>query len=69
MSLWFKSFDHTRIMTFDSLTRRSLLSSAGLGFGSIALNSLLQRSAVAAGNEPRGLAGFPHHPPKVRRVI
>jgi len=57
------------VHSFNPLTRRSLLSSTGIGFGSIALNSLLQRSAVAASNEPRGLGGFPHHPPKVRRVI
>jgi hypothetical protein len=46
-------------------TRRSFLST---GLGSIALNLLLQRDAVAA-DSYRGLAGLPHHKPKAKRVI
>ena len=57
------------VQPFNSLTRRAFLSSAGLGFGSIALGSLLQRSAIAASSDSLGLPGFPHHPPKARRVI
>jgi hypothetical protein len=49
-------------------TRRSFLSSTGLGLGSVALNLLLQRDALAA-DKYRGLTGLPHHTPKAKRVI
>ncbi|REK09451.1 MAG: DUF1501 domain-containing protein [Planctomycetota bacterium] len=53
-----------------NLNRRTFLSNAGVGFGSVALASLLGRDAGAAGADALGgLAGLPHHPPKVKRVI
>jgi hypothetical protein len=53
---------------FHPLSRRSFLSAAGVGLGSVALNALLARDAVAAARHT-GLAGLPHHPPKAKRVI
>ncbi len=50
------------------LTRRSFLSTSGIGLGSIALSTLLQRDAVASSSY-RGLAGLPHHKPTAKRVI
>jgi Protein of unknown function (DUF1501) len=60
-------------MSFDPLavTRRHLLSSAGLGLGSLALGTLLAGRA-AAGTPARrvgGLPEFPNFPAKARRVI
>ncbi len=49
------------------INRRTFLSNSGIGLGSIALSSLLQaeeRPSLTA-----GLPGFPHHQPKVKRVI
>ena len=51
-----------------NLTRRTFLSTSGIGLGSIALNLLLERDAFAAGRY-RGLAGLPHHKPTAKRVI
>jgi hypothetical protein len=51
---------------FHPLTRRTFLARSGVGLGSVALNLLLNRDVAAA---PRGLAGLPHFPPKVKRVI
>jgi hypothetical protein len=50
--------------------RRRFLRDAGLGFGSLALASLLHADAQAesAGAAAAGLA-LPHHPPRARRVI
>lgn len=53
---------------FHPLSRRSFLSSSGLGLGSLALHTLLGRDLSAA-EKYRGLTGFPHHPPKAKRVI
>src|SRR5437763_10302879 len=53
---------------FSPLTRRSFLSTSGVALGSVALNALLSRDAAAA-ERYRGLAGFPHHKPKAKRVI
>jgi len=53
---------------FHPCSRRTFLSSAGVGLGSIALGTLLQRD-LAAAERYRGLAGLPHHAPKVKRVI
>jgi Protein of unknown function (DUF1501) len=52
-------------------TRRTFLSSSGVGLGSVALNLLLARDLRAkdSPDKYRGLAGFPHHAPKVKRVI
>jgi hypothetical protein len=52
---------------FHPLTRRTFLTTTGVGLGSVALNLLLNRDARAAA--PRGLPGFPNFPPKVKRVI
>ncbi len=48
-----------------ALTRRTFLARTGVGLGSVALATLLNRDASAS----TGLAGLPHHPPKARRVI
>jgi hypothetical protein len=53
---------------FHPLSRRSFLTTSGVALGSVALNALLSRDAAAA-DAYRGLPGFPHHPPKARRVI
>ena len=56
--------DHARV------TRRRLFGSAGLGIGSVALASLLQRDAAAAATPVvPGLPGLPHHAPKAKRVV
>jgi hypothetical protein len=47
------------------LCRRTFLTT---GLGSVALNLLLQRDALAA-DKHRGLTGLPHHKPKAKRVI
>ena len=54
-----------------NLSRRSFFSSSGIGLGSVALNLLLARDLQAKDSPEkyRGLAGFPHHKPKVKRVI
>ncbi len=54
------------------LNRRTFLSRTGLGLGSLALSSLLNEERAAArqlGSGTGGLDGFPHFPPKVKRVI
>jgi hypothetical protein len=53
---------------FHPLSRRSFLSGSGVGLGALALNALLSRDGRAA-EKYRGLTGFPHHPPKAKRVI
>ncbi len=51
-------------------SRRDFLTRSGLGLGGIALAHLLAGgSARAAGAPGGGVAGLPHHPPRVRRVI
>ena len=50
---------------FPAATRRTFLSQAGVGLGSVALGTLLARDGRAA----VGLPGLPHHPPKAKRVI
>src|SRR5262245_7995091 len=55
---------------FHDQTRRTFLQASGLG--SVALSLLLQRDLAARDVAPdkyRGLAGFPHHHPKAKRVI
>ncbi len=62
------------------VNRRTFLSTSGVGLGSLALSTLLHADATSAGSAPsltgandasgsRGLPGFPHHAPKVKRVI
>jgi len=53
---------------FHPLTRRSFLTTSGVALGTVALDALLERDAGAA-ERYRGLAGLPHHAPKVKRVI
>ena len=57
--------------SFSRQSRRAFLASTGVGLGSVALNLLLARDLRAkdSPDKYRGLAGFPHHPPKVKRVI
>lgn len=50
------------------LSRRTFLGNSGLAFGSTALLSQLLRADGQAG-QSSGLPGFPHHPPKAKRVI
>jgi hypothetical protein len=58
---------------FPHISRRTFLSRASVGVGSAALMSLLARDALAAPQEHRtavgGLANFPHHAVKAKRVI
>ena len=51
-----------------NMNRRAFLSGTGVGLGSVALASLLNRE-VARAAPAGGLAGLPHHAPKVKRVI
>lgn len=63
---------NTRIQQHDQLARRSFLrSSAGVSLGALSLATLLDRDTAAARTRGgyRGLPGFPHHTPKVKRVI
>src|ERR687891_31867 len=53
---------------YDPLTRRSFLTTTGVGLGSVALDALLNRDAVAA-DKYRGLPDVPHHTPGAKRVI
>jgi hypothetical protein len=57
--------------SFTRQSRRSFLASSGVGLGSVALNLLLARDLRGkdSPDKYRGLAGFPHHKPKVKRVI
>jgi len=52
-------------------SRRAFLTAAGVGLGSVAVNLLLARELRAkdSPDKYRGLPGFPHHAPKVKRVI
>jgi len=52
----------------DSLNRRSFLTKASLGLGSLALGSLLPSTMFSAPIS-EGPMPFPHRPPKVRRVV
>ena len=52
------------------LSRRALLQNSAIGFGSLALSSLLAPSCTAATGEPNPLAGKPpHHAARAKRVI
>ena len=51
--------------SFSFHRRRAFLGSAGIGFGSIALNSLLAQEIT----KPRGAMDQFHVPPKVKNVI
>jgi hypothetical protein len=53
---------------FHPLSRRTFLSAAGVGLGSVALDALLARDLRAA-DRYRGLDGLPHHAPRAKRVI
>ena len=49
------------------ISRRSFLTRSGMGLGGIALADMLATEARAAFGDP--LPGFPHFPPKAKRVI
>lgn len=56
------------------LNRRHFLARSGVGLGSIALGSLLDRPSARAATAPSaaefgGLQGLPHFPPRAKRVI
>src|SRR5262249_33210941 len=57
--------------SFTRQSRRAFLASTGVGLGSVALNLLLARDLRGkdSPDKYRGLAGFPHHTPKIKRVI
>ena len=57
--------------SFTPQSRRAFLTSTGVGLGSVAVNLLLARELRAkdSPDKYRGLPGFPHHAPKVKRVI
>ena len=50
------------------LKRRSFLARSGVGLGACALGSLMQDTAIARPTA-NSLPGFPHIPPRVKRVI
>src|SRR5690349_6189668 len=52
-----------------TLTRRHFLSAARFGLGGLALGALLAREGSAASPTGGALTGFPHVPPRARRVI
>jgi hypothetical protein len=55
------------MFTSNSLARRGFLSKTGLGFGSLALSSMLQQDAEAS--HAPAITGFPHIAPKAKSVI
>jgi hypothetical protein len=59
------------VSPFHPLSRRTFLSTAGIGLGSVALDALLARDLGAApqAEKYRGIEGVPHHAPKAKRVI
>jgi len=50
-------------------SRRRFLSESGLGFGALALASLLGRDAAANTSSGAAVPALPHHPPRAKRVI
>ncbi len=58
---------------YDSqVKRRTFLTHAGIALGSTALATMLGTESPASNPEPaaqQGLAGLPHHPPRIKRVI
>jgi len=50
-------------------SRRRFLSESGLGFGALALASLLGRDAAANTSTGAAASALPHHPPRAKRVI
>ena len=62
---------HLHQQFLNHINRRTFLSNTGVGLGSVALASLRQQNANAGASVSltAGLAGLPHHPPKVKRVI
>ena len=49
--------------------RRQFLSDSGLGFGALALASLLGRDAAATTSTDAAVSALPHHAPRAKRVI
>jgi hypothetical protein len=60
---------HPWLQAVQQQTRRTFLGRTSLGLGALTLSSLLQRDARANAPEGRGLAGLPHFPPRIKRVI
>jgi len=50
-------------------SRRQFLAESGLGFGALALASLLGRDAAANTSTGAAVPALPHHPPRAKRVI
>jgi len=50
-------------------SRRQFLAESGLGFGALALASLLGRDAAANTSTGAAASDLPHHPPRAKRVI
>ena len=50
-------------------SRRRFLAESGLGFGALALASLLGRDAAANTSTGAAVPALPHHPPRAKRVI
>jgi len=50
-------------------SRRRFLAESGLGFGALALASLLGRDAAANTSTSAAVPALPHHPPRAKRVI
>jgi len=50
-------------------SRRRFLAESGLGFGALALASLLGRDAAANTSTGAAASALPHHPPRAKRVI
>ncbi|HJT79127.1 MAG TPA: DUF1501 domain-containing protein [Gemmataceae bacterium] len=62
------------LQAVQQLNRRVFLRRTGLGLGTLALGSLLERDMAPAASVPSaaavgGLPGLPHFPPKAKRVI
>ena len=55
-------------MQFTQISRRQLLSRTAVGFGSLALASLLSETSEAAADNPLAPKA-PHHPPRAKRII
>lgn len=59
---------HATDASVTNLQRRAFLSGSALGLGATALG-LLTANESRAVDDPRGRSGFPHFPPRVKRVI
>ncbi|CAN5207361.1 DUF1501 domain-containing protein [soil metagenome] len=53
----------------DTLNRRSFLSKASIGLGTVALGSLFDVKKIFSQDNPGGILKMPHLPPKAKRVV